>query len=166
MAKSSLLLALGVAPLDLADAELHPVEVATMGCPRARGQRSPRTAELASMAAFAPAASGAVPGGKRDCGYPRDRSLRSPSTAAITIEASGVCDRSYPRAGGEVQLEHGIDETHQAPQCGCRTISHDLETVLICFVAMKLFFSLPFQFRKKADVAPYLMCMKPSIKLH
>jgi len=88
MAKSSLLLALGVAPLDLADAELHPVEVATMGCPRARGQRSPRTAELASMAAFAPAASGAVPGGKRDCGYPRDRSLRSPSTAAITIEAS------------------------------------------------------------------------------
>ena len=95
----------------------------------------------------------------------RSRPAELVSTAGRAAP-SGVCDRSYPRAGGEVQLEHGIDETHQAPQCGCRTISHDLETVLICFVAMKLFFSLPFQFRKKADVAPYLMCMKPSIKLH
>jgi hypothetical protein len=60
-------------------------------------------------------------------------------------------DNSYPRAGGEEKLKHGIDETHQAPQCG---IDENFSLLSLS------------SFVQKADVVPYLMCMKPFIKLH
>jgi hypothetical protein len=41
------------------------------------------------------------------------------------------------------------DETDEAPQCGCRAISHDLETASIRFVGMKRFPSLSFSFHAK-----------------